>query len=102
MENNNKLYNILAYLGILWIVGLLAAPNETDVRFHVNQGIVLTIAWVAAGILNTILAFIPILGWLLGFAVIIFVTVLNIIGLVNAIKGEQKVVPIIGKFKILK
>jgi len=101
MDNNNKLYNVLSYLN-LWLIGLLVAPNEQDVKFHVNQGIILTIGWVAAGILSFILAFIPILGWVLAFAIYVFIGVLAIMGIINAAKGEQKELPIIGKIKILK
>ena len=101
MDNNNKLYNVLSYLN-LWLIGLLVAPNDQDVKFHVNQGIILTIGWVAAGILSFILAFIPILGWVLAFAIYVFIGVLAIMGIINAAKGEQKELPIIGKIKILK
>ena len=101
MDNNNKLYNVLSYLN-LWLIGLLVAPNDQDVKFHVNQGIILTIGWVAAVILSFILAFIPILGWVLAFAICVFIGVLAIMGIINAAKGEQKELPIIGKIKILK
>jgi uncharacterized membrane protein len=98
MENNNKLYNILAYLGILWLVGLIAAPNEPDVKFHVNQGLVLFLLEIAVGIVSII----PIIGWIVGFAGSIFCLVLTIMGIINAAKGEQKELPLIGKIKILK
>ena len=101
MDNNNKLYNVLSYLN-LWLIGLLVAPNDQDVKFHVNQGIILTIAWVAAGILSFILAFIPILGWILAFAIYVFIGVLAIMGIINAANGVQKELPLIGKIKILK
>lgn len=101
MDNNNKLYNVLSYLN-LWLIGLLVAPNDQDVKFHVNQGIILTIGWVAAGILSFILAFIPILGWILAFAIYVFIGVLAIMGIINAAKGVQKELPLIGKIKILK
>ena len=93
MENNNKLYNILAYFGILWLVGLIAAKDEPDVKFHVNQGIVLTIGWVAAGVLSFIF---------IGFILDIVLFVFSIMGIVSAAKGEQKELPLIGKIKILK
>ena len=101
MENNNKLYNILAYLGILFLVGLISAPNDQDVKFHVNQGIVLSIGEVALTILSTILAFtiiIPILCFIAGCVLVVFA----IMGIINASKGEQKELPLIGKIKILK
>jgi len=98
MENNNKLYNILAYVGILFLVGLIAAPNEPDVKFHVNQGLVLCLLEIALGII----AVIPVIGWVVGFAGSIFCLVLAIMGIISASKGEQKELPLIGKIKILK
>ena len=98
MENNNKLYNILAYLGILFLVGLISAPNDQDVKFHVNQGIVLCLLELAIGIV----AIIPIIGWIIGFVGSIFCLVLAIMGIMAASKGEQKEPPLIGKIKILK
>jgi uncharacterized membrane protein len=86
----NKTYNILAYIGILWLVGLLSAKDQPDVRFHVNQGIILSIA--------TLFVWIPVLGQILGIGII----VLAIMGIIAANKGEQKELPIIGKIKILK
>jgi len=100
MDNNNKLYNVLSYLN-LWLIGLLVAPQEQDVRFHVNQGIVLSIGEFALVILSTILAFtviVPILCFIAGVVLCVFA----IIGIINASKGEQKELPLIGKIKILK
>lgn len=101
MDNNSKLYNVLSYLNF-WLIGLLVAPNDQDVKFHVNQGIVLTIAEVAVFILSFILAFIPIVGWIISFLLFVAVGVLAIIGIINAVKGEQKELPLIGKIRILK
>ncbi len=98
MENNNKIYNILAYVGILFLIGLIAAPNEPDVKFHVNQGLVLCLLGIAVGIVSII----PIIGWIIGFAGSIFCLVLAIMGIINAAKNEQKELPLIGKIKILK
>ena len=33
-DPNAKLFSILAYLGILWIVGLLAAKDDVFVKYH--------------------------------------------------------------------
>lgn len=90
MDNGNKTYNILAYVGILWLIGLLSAKDQPDVRFHVNQGILLSIA--------TIFVPIPVVGWIIGVVVLVFA----IMGIIAASKGEQKELPIIGKIKILK
>lgn len=101
-SGNNRLFSVLAYIWILWIVGLIASPNEPDVRFHVNQGLVLFLFEIAASIAATILIFIPILGWLLAFALGVAGFVFMILGIVNAANGHQKELPIIGKIHLLK
>ena len=90
---NNKLYSILAYIAPLWIIGLIAAKDDPDVKFHVNQGIVLTIGWVIAGFLTIIF---------IGLILYIPLAIFAIMGIINANKGEQKELPLIGKIKIIK
>jgi len=117
----NKVYGILAYIGFLVLVTIFAAPKESRYsRFHANQGLVLFIVEVVIGIILAIISAIVIAASVAsGFyfsgafagliilniiRVILFVgcAILAILGIVNAAKGEQKPLPIIGKFKILK
>ena len=106
---DNKIMAVLAYLGILFLVPLLAAPNSKFARFHANQGIVLAITEVAYSIVYSILAaifsMIPVLGGILtvvlGLVWIVFL-VFVILGIVNAVNGKAKELPVIGKFRILK
>lgn len=91
---NNKVFAILAYIGILFLVPLLAAKESKFARFHANQGLILFIVEIIVGILS----FIPIIGLLLWIATI----VLAILGIVNAANGKAKELPLIGKFKLLK
>ena len=98
MDSNSKTYNILAYIGILFLVGMISAPNDQDVKFNVNQGLVLFIIEVAAGIISLI----PIIGWIVGPIIGIGCFVLSIMGIMNVVNGLQKELPIIGKIKILK
>ena len=86
----NKIFAILAYIGILWLVGLLAAKDSKFARFHVNQGIVLFIA--------ALLSVIPIIGWIWSMVVFVFA----IIGIVNAATGKAKELPLIGGIRIIK
>ena len=105
----NKGMAILAYFGPLVLIPILAAKNSKFARYHSNQGLVLLIAAViygiAYGILSTIIYAI---SWRLGFIVSIIglvsilFTVLAIIGIINAVNGRAKELPIIGKYKILK
>ena len=107
--DQNKGMAILAYFGPLVLIPILAAKNSKFARYHSNQGLILLIAAViygiAYGILSTIIYAI---SWRLGFIasiiglVSILFTVLAIIGIINAVNGRAKELPIIGKYKILK
>ncbi|MBQ4043229.1 MAG: zinc ribbon domain-containing protein [Clostridia bacterium] len=98
----NKVLSLLSYLGILWLIPLLAAPNSRFAKFHTNQGLILWIANLIVGVAGGVLAIIPILGWLVALALGIIMLVLMIIGIVNAVQGRAKQLPIIGKYTLLK
>ncbi len=105
--NDNKVMAILAYLGILVLVPLLAAKESKFARYHTNQGLVLLIcavAWsIVAAILGLLFALIGLgfVSLILNLASLVFLGLI-IIGIINAAKGEMKPLPIIGKFTILK
>lgn len=101
----NKAMNILAYISWLVLIPIFAAKESKSARFNANQGLVLAIGETAIGILSSILAWIPYVGWL--FSLILWLAnagfaILAILGIVNSAKGQVKELPIIGKIKILK
>lgn len=90
---------VLCYLGILVLIPLLTeAKKEEFVKFHIKQGIVLLIADVVAWVAWVILAFIPVIGWILGFLIWVALLVLLIMGIINAASGKETELPVIGKF----
>lgn len=92
----NKIMAVLAY--IIFLIPLLAAKDSRFAKFHTNQGLVLFIS----AIIFSIVAAIPIIGWIIAPIIGLLITVLAIIGIINALNGRTKELPIIGKFKILK
>lgn len=86
---------VVAY--ILFFVPLLTdAKNDPFVKFHVKQGLVLFILAIAINILAGV---VPTLGWTLISPLGGLVTlVLFVIGIMHAINGEEKELPLIGKF----
>ncbi len=119
---SNKAMAILAYFGPLVLIPIFAAPNSKYARYHANQGILLLILEVAYSIVQAILqailkAIFP-WNWSIGYfggrgaiynilngvigLVWIVVPVLIVIGIINAVQGRAKELPVIGKFKILK
>jgi len=112
---DNKLMAVLSYLGILLLIPLATSAHKTSpyVKFHLNQGIILVLFYIAFGvvygILTAIATAIMIASFGLGsilmviFGLLWFIpAALCILGIVNAATGKFKEIPIIGKFKILK
>ena len=93
----NKVMAALAYF--LFFLPLVACPDSPFGRYHANQGLLLLIVGVICSIILTI---IPIIGWILLPFFYIAVAVFAIIGLMNALKGIAKPLPLFGKFQIIK
>ncbi len=99
----NKVFAILAYIGILVLVPILAAPNSKFAKYHANQGLILLIVGVILSIVGALLNLIPVVGWVFMLVMEVIWLVLMILGIVNAAKGEEKPLPIIGNlFTLLK
>ena len=100
--DRNRAFAIISYLWILFIVGLIAAPNSKFAKYHANQGLVLFLAELVLGVACFVLAFIPILGHLTILAGWIAGIVLAIMGIINAAGGQCKPLPLIGHFELIK
>ena len=82
---------VLCYLGILVVIPLVTdAKNDPFVKFHAKQGLVLLVVWV----LGSVFFWVPIFGW----ALWVLVVVLTAMGIMNAVNGREKELPILGKF----
>jgi len=82
----------LSYLGILWLIPMLTLKENPFAKFHVKQGIILTLAWVAWGVL-WVIWWIPVVGWLLATAAAIVLCVFTIIGIIKSLGGEYWKLP---------
>ena len=108
-DSNDKVYGILSYIGILVLVPLLAGKSQFA-RFHANQGLVLFIADIVLGavigISVGVLSLIPFVGIVIGSILSgvlgLAIFILMIMGIVNAVNGEMKPLPVIGGIKLIK
>jgi uncharacterized membrane protein len=106
----NKVMAVLSYFSILVLIPIFGAKNSPYARFHANQGLLLWIAGMAAGLVYNVLALLLqlILGQgifilqFLWFAICIAMMVFSIMGIINAVKGRAKELPLIGKLRLLK
>ena len=123
----NKVLSLFSYLGILFLIPLLACKDSKYAKFHVNQGLKLWIVSLAIGVVSGIISFVlnillaifgalemPVLTILLALIMIpvglimmvigIGLFVIEIIGIVNAVSGKAKTCMIANgiKFDIVK
>ena len=119
---DSKVLSLFSYLGILILIPILACKDSKFAKFHANQGLKFIICSFAIGLVSGILSFIMnifliILGALdmpiitVFFALIMIVvglvmivvglglTVLEIIGIINAVTGKAKKLPVINVIK---
>jgi len=89
--NDGKIFGFVAYLGLIgFIVVLLTKKDNKFAIYHAKQSLVLIIV----SIISSFIIWIPIIGWAVGIAELVLV----IMGIVNALNGQAKPLPIIGKF----
>jgi uncharacterized membrane protein len=96
-----KTYAAIGYLGILFLIPLLAAKDNKFAQFHAKQGMVLFIAFIICAIIASILFIIPVIGWFLLGPIawlIVFIggVVLVIMGIVKSLQGEYWKMPVLG------
>lgn len=101
----NRAFAIIAYLWVLFIVGLIAAPNSKFAKYHGNQGLVLFLASIIGSVGCMVIGFIPFVNMVLVLVIPLLWLgwlVLTILGIVNAAGGQCKPLPLIGHFELIK
>ncbi len=101
--DDGKTVAIVSYLSIIgWIIAyVMFGSNKTSLgAYHLRQTIALFILAIAIWIAEILLLFIPFIGWMFSILLIfgyIGIFILWLLGLIAAINGEEKPMPIIGK-----
>ena len=87
---------IIAYITVIGLIIAIILNNDKKnafAAFHIRQALGVGLASLVIGVLNVI----PYIGWL-AFAVgSILLFVMWIVGLINALNGKMKPVPVLGK-----
>lgn len=94
--NEGKTTAIIAYITVIGLIIAIILNNDKKnafAAFHIRQALGVGLASLVIGVLNII----PYIGWL-AFAVgSILLFVMWIVGLINALNGKMKPVPVLGK-----
>ncbi len=99
-ETESKLF---AFLGVLltvigYIIVILARKNDKYAMYYAKQGLVLFIAWIIAAVASWAIGWIPVVGNIASWVLNAIMLALWIIGIVYALSGKEKEIPIIGPF----
>ncbi|MDD5438109.1 MAG: DUF4870 domain-containing protein [Patescibacteria group bacterium] len=89
--DENKVLAALSYIWILFLVPLLAKKDSKFCKEHAKQGLIMFIVWIVA----SFVIWIPLIGWLLGLALLI----VDIVAFVKALQGEFWEIPVIGPLR---
>ncbi len=101
----NKVFAILAYVGILVLVPILAAKDSPFAKYHANQGLLLFLASIVIGVVlrgcgGTIFPHIPIIGTIDccltcvdNPVAMVAILAFMIMGIINAANGKMKPLP---------
>lgn len=102
MENDvtrgtqDKTIAIVAYLTVIGLVVALVMNNDKKDPFstyHIRQSLGIILTSIALSLINVI----PILGWIVSLIGVFVLLYMWIIGLLNAVNGRMKPVPILGE-----
>jgi uncharacterized membrane protein len=95
----DKTVAIVAYITLLGFIAAIIIHMNKKTKlgaYHLRQVLGFFLTCIAVGMCEFVLIFIPILGWLAILALWIFMLVCWIIGLIGAIQGQMKPMPIVG------
>lgn len=95
-SNEDKTVAILSYLTIIGFIIALILHGQKKTQlgaFHLRQ----TLGFIIAGFAVGIIVMIPILGWLIALVAMPVLFVFWIMGLISAIQGKMKPIPLIGE-----
>ncbi|MFN8355823.1 MAG: hypothetical protein U0Y10_15305 [Spirosomataceae bacterium] len=95
-SDNGKTVAIISYLTLvgLIIAFVLYSSNKTALgAFHLRQTLLLYISGIVIAFVNII----PILGQIVWFVSIIALFIFWLMGLISALNGEMKPIPVIGE-----
>src|SRR5690554_625507 len=91
-----KNIEVLDYITIINLIIAFIINNDkknTFAAYHIRQCLGIALTSLALGVINVI----PILGWIISILGSLFLIVLWIMGLISAINGEMKPVPVLGE-----
>lgn len=100
VRDQDKIQLVLSYLGIFALIPLLTVKDSAFVQWHAKQGLSVLAVLFGLGIVGMVLAFVPVLGHIVGcvlWLADVAILVINFVAMVKALGGERWEIPLIGQ-----
>ena len=96
--------DVAAYLSWIGLLVAFVMGDRAASRFHLNQSLTIWLAGTVAGIAGRLLGWLPLVGWAADLAVglmLVLCVVCWFIGIINAISGVERPVPLLGHVRLI-
>jgi len=87
LSSEEKIWGAVSYLWILSLLALAARKDNSFIRFHANQGVLLLLCWLAGLLTGPLM-----------LVVNLVIGVIAIVGIIKALQGEKWEIPLVGQF----
>lgn len=93
--STNSSMHIIAYLTLIGlIIAFISNKDKNELTsYHIRQSLGIAVTGFALGIVGVV----PVLGWIISMVGFLFIAVLWIMGLMNAINNKKEPVPLLGE-----
>ena len=95
---------LMVFLPVLFFLPLVAdnMKQSAYLKYFANQTLLVLISNLATNVCRPILREIPLIGSLLGYALVVLSFVLYVSNVIHALHGERKQIPLLGGINIIK
>jgi uncharacterized membrane protein len=96
VATEDKTVAILSYVTVIGFIVAIVMHQSRKTQlgaFHLRQ----TLGLWLTGVVGGVCALVPILGWIVWFLLVIGLFVLWLLGLISALKGDTRPVPLLGE-----
>ena len=102
---SKKTTDIVAYITPIGLILAFLLGDKENSKFHINQALVLWLCEIVVNIVSNVLKNVPVLGTIISIVCAIAsiaLFVFWIMGLVSAVQGTEKKVPLVGDIVLYK
>ena len=103
LKNDDSDSKLFAFLGVFltvigYIIVMLTRKDDKYALYYAKQGLVLFIAWVIVCIASWLFLWVPVIGNIISIVLWAVTLALWVIGIIYALSGKEKEIPLIGQF----